>query len=298
MARFRPHPMTAIRRARARRVASMLAVAMVASLGGCGGAPETFIQPEGPTVAIGVASDEPGLARWHDGSYSGFEVEVARYVAKKLGYANKQIVFKQVLPSNRLDLLGDGTVDMVVAGAPMPAGASDDSSDSSGGDGSTPASDVTYAGPYLTVSQGLLVRPDDAGTITDLDALAGRTACVVAGAGAKELLLAAQPKAVARERDTYPQCVTDLMVGTADAIAGDDVVLAGLARSRGAGIARPVRGVSYGRVRYGVALPGGADTLAGNVEAALKDMRADGAYRTALRALASDTGWRPGRPRS
>ena len=55
-------------------------------------------QPEGPTVSIGVASDQPGLGVWHNGGYSGFDVDVARYVAKALGYADKQIVFKPVTP--------------------------------------------------------------------------------------------------------------------------------------------------------------------------------------------------------
>ncbi|WP_052119336.1 transporter substrate-binding domain-containing protein [Bifidobacterium callitrichos] len=257
----------------------LLSVAMTAAFAGCGEAPRTFVQPEGPTIAIGVAADEPGLARWHGGAYEGFEVDVARYIAKKLGYANKQIVFKQVLPSNRLDLLDDGTVDMVVASMPMPR----------------TSSSIAYAGPYLQVAQGLLVRPDDAGTITEPSALAGRDVCVVSGSGARESLLAVQPKALPRERDTYPQCVTDLMIGTADAIAGDDVILSGLARSQGADIAVRVDGVSYGRRRYAIALPSGAGTLAQNVDAALKDMRDDGTYDALLRTLRADTGWSRGR---
>ena len=59
-------------------------------------------QPEGPTVSIGVASDQPGLGLWHNGGYSGFDVDVARYVAKALGYADKQIVFKPVTPRSRV----------------------------------------------------------------------------------------------------------------------------------------------------------------------------------------------------
>lgn len=263
-----------------RRVgAALLSVAMSAGLVGCGEAPRTFVQPEGPTIAIGVTADEPGLARWHGGAYEGFEVDVARYIAKKLGYANKQIVFKQVLPSNRLDLLDDGTVDMVVASMPMPQ----------------TSSSIAYAGPYLQTSQGLLVRPDDVGTITSTAALAGRDVCVVAGSGARESLLTVQPKASPRERDTYPQCVTDLMIGTADAIAGDDVILSGLARSQGADITVRVEGASYGRTRYAIALPSGAGTLAQNVEAALKDMREDGTYADLLRRLRSETGWSEGR---
>ncbi len=50
----------------------------------------------------------------HGGEYSGFDISVAQYVANTLGFAKKQIVFKQVLPSTRVSSLEDGTVDMVV----------------------------------------------------------------------------------------------------------------------------------------------------------------------------------------
>ena len=49
------------------------------------------------------------------GKYSGFDISVAQYVANTLGFAKKQIVFKQVLPSTRVPLsLLKTTVDMVV----------------------------------------------------------------------------------------------------------------------------------------------------------------------------------------
>ena len=69
---------------------------------------------QGPTIAIGVAADQPGLGFLHGGEYSGFDISVAQYVANTLGFAKKQIVFKQVLPSTRVSSLEDGTVNMVV----------------------------------------------------------------------------------------------------------------------------------------------------------------------------------------
>ncbi|PLS26053.1 transporter substrate-binding domain-containing protein, partial [Bifidobacterium parmae] len=222
-------------------------------------------------------------------------------VAKRLGYANKQIVFKQVEPANRLELLADGTVDMVVAGMPMPAEAGEGGNGANGKDDGNGAKDVAsddhaaYAGPYLTTRQGLLARPDDAGSIDGVAALAGKSVCTVAGSGAKEALLAVAPRANVRERDTYPQCVTDLMVGTADAIAGDAVTLAGLARDEGGALVTRVNGVRYGSVRYGIAVQAGAVTLAADIADALDDMRADGSYAAALDALADATGWRPAR---
>ncbi|WP_225431804.1 transporter substrate-binding domain-containing protein [Bifidobacterium platyrrhinorum] len=295
--RLRRHRRPGVRMRVARGVSAALTTLALAATAGCGGAPATVRQPDGPTIAIGVAADEPGLSRWHDGGYSGFEVEVARYVAKKLGYANKQIVFKQVEPANRLELLADGTVDLVVAGMPMPAdgGDGDDADGGLAANGVVSDGHATYAGPYLTTRQGLLARPGDAAGIDGVAALAGKSVCTVAGSGAKDALLAAVPQGRTRERDTYPQCVTDLMVGTADAIAGDAVTLAGLARDEGGTLVTRVKGVRYGSVRYGIAVQAGAVTLADDIAEALRDMRADGSYDAALDALADATGWRQAR---
>ena len=119
----------------------------LSGLAGCGQIQVTTVSgaPEGPTIAIGVAADEPSVGAWHDGTYQGFDITIAKYVAAKLGYANKQIVFKQVRPENRRSMLDNGQVDMVVASWPITDGSS---------------AIVDFAGPYLTTSVGLLVRSD------------------------------------------------------------------------------------------------------------------------------------------
>lgn len=94
----------------------------LSGLAGCGQIQVTTVSgaPEGPTIAIGVAADEPSVGAWHDGTYQGFDITIAKYVAAKLGYANKQIVFKQVRPENRRSMLDNGQVDMVVASGLSP----------------------------------------------------------------------------------------------------------------------------------------------------------------------------------
>ena len=268
-----------------RAFASCLVVLLVlAGVSGCGTTKvrAVYDQPEGPTITIGVAADEFGLGFWHEGVYSGFEVSVAKYVAGKLGYANKQIVFKRVTPADRMQRLADGSVDMLVAGVPMPVAAD--------AVGVSSDAQAEYAGPYFSVSQGLLVRSGDASGITSLASLAGKSVCVVAGSGASEHLLAQQGEAKVHERDTYPQCVTDLMAGQSDAIAGDAVILAGLSREQGRGVAVSVSDVSYGRAHYGIAVKSGASTLAKDISEALEAMRADGSYDAFLNQLESDTG--------
>ena len=131
---------------------------------------------------------------------------MAKYVAKTLGYAEKQIVFKQLSPAMRASALTDGTVDMVV--------------DSFSMDG-THDGEADVAGPYLTVRETLLIRSDSASEITGTDSLSDKTVCAVAGSAADDNIRnrTKNTRTTVAERDTYPQCMTALMIGEADAVA-------------------------------------------------------------------------------
>lgn len=267
-----------IRRARHRVVAYLAALTLgvVPALAGCGQLQVSTVTgtPEGPTIAIGVAADEPGMGYWHDGGYSGFEVDVATYVAKQLGYSSKQIIFKQVRPSTRARMLAESTVDMVVAGYAM---------------NGERESEADFAGPYLTVGRDLLIRDDDVDKISRVADMSGRAACVVDPDAAQALAVAA-PGVQVRERDSYPQCVTALMIGEADAVAADDAVLSGLIEDKGNGYLSLV-GDQYGEVDYGIAVKDGNAQLAGKISAALDKMKDDGTYATLLDRMREETGY-------
>ena len=283
----RRHGRMSIRRAVSACAALALGLPCVAACG-AGQADSSVLQPNGPIITVGVASDEKGLGFWHEGSYEGFEVDVARYVAGKLGYASKQIVFRQVSPANRLQRLADGEVDMVVAGVPMP----EDAAYSAGKPIVASDDAAQFAGPYLTTTQSVLVRGQDAASATDAANLQGWDVCVVTGGNAGEHLLAKQPKVHIERRGSYSQCVTDLMTGKVRAVAGDAAILAGLARAQARDVAVPADGVAYGTVRYGIAVPRASKTLAKNVADALSDMRADGTWKTYMARLGAETGWK------
>ena len=159
---------------KARYVAAAACAALLAAgAGACGTSVSVVAEgaAQGPTIAIGVAADQPGLGYLHGGEYSGFDIDVAKYVAKTLGYAEKQIVFKQLSPAMRASALTDGTVDMVV--------------DSFSMDG-THDGEADVAGPYLTVREALLIRSDSASEITGTDSLSDKTVCAVAGSAADD----------------------------------------------------------------------------------------------------------------
>lgn len=295
-----------MRRGRVARAAgACLAAALMlpgAAACGAGQVDSSIIQPNGPILTIGISADVPGLGFWHEGAYEGFEVNVARYVAGKLGYARKQIVFKQVMPADRAARLADGGVDMVVEAMPMPdestdsgqSGKADGTGETDGTGKAIVAADdaAQYAGPYLSTSQSVLVRPEDKAAITGIGALRGQTVCTVKGSGASERLLATQPKADIEERGSYPQCVTDLMTGKAKAVAGDAVILAGLAHAQARDVGVVARSISYGKGSYGIAVPKTSKTLAKNVADALSDMRSDGTLKEYQQQLQAETGWK------
>lgn len=216
-----------------------------------------------------------GFSAW--GEYSGLDISVAQYVANVLGFAQKQIVFKQVLPSTRVASLEDGTVDMVVD-----AFAADDVQDG----------EVELAGPYLTVHAALLVRSDSAGTITGTDDLAGKTVCVAKGGLPADNVRNLAEDVTVSERDTYPQCETALMIGQADAIAADDAIAAGLASNRGGRYLKVV-GETFGERSYAIAVRSGQSTLAKQVDAALRSMMDDGSWKQAVDEMKQSTGYVP-----
>lgn len=243
---------------RRRLVAAAVASTMILfPLVGCGQVRVTTMgTPEGPTIAVGVASDEPGLGYWHDGTYSGSDVDLAKAVARQLGYSAKQIVFKQVRPSTRVTMLDEGTVDMVVADFAM----NDET-----------RAQVAFAGPYRSASLDLLIRRDDNTAISEVEDMGGRTACVVSGTQTGETLQTRVPGVRLQERGTYPQCLTSLMVGEADAVAADDAVLASLMGHHD-GDHLELVGDSYGDVSFGIAVKKTDTTLAARIQSILETL--------------------------
>ncbi len=263
-------------------VAAMLCVAsLCVGAGGCGTSISVVTHgvAQGPTITIGVAADQPGLSYLHGDEYSGFDIAVAKYVAKALGFAEKQIVFKKVLPSTRVSSLKDSIVDMVVDSF-----ATGDASDG----------EISFAGPYLNVGETLLVRADDAETITGIDAVSGKTVCAAKGSAIAGHVRDLSENVTVEERDSYPQCVTSLMMGQADAVAADDAIASGLASGRGIEYLHVV-GESFAERSYMVAVKSGQDSLVRQIDAALESMLNDGSWESAVEDMTRQIGYVPDR---
>ena len=132
-------------------------------LAACGGDSDTGGAPgEGGKVVIGIKFDQPGLGLKEGDNYTGFDVEVAKYVAKDLGYTD--VEFKESPSAQSETLLQSDQVKMIFATYSI----TDDRKQK-----------ISFAGPYFIAGQDLLVKADS--PITGPDAMSGKKMCSVKG---------------------------------------------------------------------------------------------------------------------
>jgi glutamate transport system substrate-binding protein len=166
-----------------------------------------------PVLRIGVRTDQPLMGnREPDGRYSGFDIEVARNLARLLGYpSDDQVVFTPVEVSDRERVLLEGRVDLVVASYSITRDRQ---------------AFVRFAGPYLITTQEVMVRAEDRAAITSLEDLGRPRHVCTPGGSTSELNLrrkGIQPLIVLSNGD----CIRGLLAKKYDAISTDETVLAG-----------------------------------------------------------------------
>ncbi|MFE2922698.1 glutamate ABC transporter substrate-binding protein [Streptomyces goshikiensis] len=219
-------------------------------------------------ITIGIKVDQPGLGlKTPDGKYTGFDVDVATYVAKELGYTPEQIEFKQAVSAERENMIANGDVKLVVATYTI---------------NDKRKAKVDFAGPYFKAHQDLLVRADDA-SITKAEDLNKKKLCSVTGStSAQNIKTKLAPDADLQQLPGYSECLTGLENGSLDALTTDNSILAGFAaQEKNKGKFKLV-GLSLSDEPYGIGLKKGDKELQTKVNAALKKMVEDGSWQKAV----------------
>ncbi|MDL4771610.1 glutamate ABC transporter substrate-binding protein [Actinomadura xylanilytica] len=194
-----------------------LAAAVLLAAGACGVAGAESSITAKDELVVGVNPDQPGVGlKARNGDYVGFDPDIARAVAKRLGGPAKKLRFKAVTSETRERMLKDGDVDMVVASYSI-----------------TPdrKADVTFAGPYYVAHQDILVRATDAASVPDVRGLRGKSLCEVPGSVSfprvkKERGVPVRPVRAAKG---YGECFDLLAQKKVFAVSTDDLILAGQA---------------------------------------------------------------------
>ncbi|MGW6985091.1 glutamate ABC transporter substrate-binding protein [Streptomyces sp. NPDC054932] len=246
-------------------VAAVIAIALTAS--GCG-VFDDGDQGDG-TLAIGIKFDQPGIGmRETDGTFSGFDVDVATYVAKELGYKSNKIEFKQVYSNDRELLLQYNEVKFVVASYSI---------------NEKRKEKVDFAGPYFVAHQDLLTRAGDA-SITKAEDLNSKSLCSVSGStSAENLRKNLAPKAGLLEMSGYADCVVALQESRVDAMTTDNSILAGYAARKGNENKFKLLGQNLSNENYGIGVKKGNKELQRKINDALKKMVADGSWEAAVK---------------
>ncbi|MGH9040532.1 MAG: glutamate ABC transporter substrate-binding protein, partial [Acidimicrobiia bacterium] len=262
---------------------------------GCGGgdedaAPEPDVQettefPAGSTMArladagvitIGTKFDQPGLGNINleTDKPEGFDVEVGKIIAGKLGIEPDKIEWVETVSANRESFIANGNVDMVIATYTI---------------NDKRKEQIDFAGPYYVAGQDLLVAKDD-DSITGPDTLAGKRVCAATGSTPIGNIRTNYPAAEPVEFDTYTECVDQLEAGQIDAVSTDDIILAGYASDPKYEGKFKVVGKPFSMEPYGIGLKKGDTDFRNFLNDTLEDIYADGSWTAAFDATLGKSG--------
>ncbi|WP_406498015.1 glutamate ABC transporter substrate-binding protein [Streptomyces sp. NBC_00846] len=223
----------------------------------------------GKKISIGIKIDQPGIGlKTPDGKYTGFDVDVATYVAKELGYDAKDIVFKETKSADRETAIERGDVKFIAASYSI---------------NDERLQKVDFAGPYLLAHQDILVRADD-DSIKSPEDLNKKKLCSVAGStSAQNVHDKLAPKAQLLEYGGYSECLTGLENKVIDALTTDDSILAGYASQQQFQGKFKLAGFKMTNENYGIGLKKGDADLKKKINDALTKMVSDGSWDKAVK---------------
>ncbi|MEV0622015.1 transporter substrate-binding domain-containing protein [Nonomuraea sp. NPDC050404] len=170
-----------------------------------------------PVITIGVRDGLPGIAeRRPDGTYKGFDVDVALAVAKYLKFPPEKVRFASIKIGRRVEMQGqEGSrfvpVDLVVAAFSITQPRKDEG--------------VTFSEAYLYTRQAVMTLADYDGTLQSEGDLRGKKICTLTGSTAEPILVENEITYIGRH--TLNDCIAELRNGKVTAVRSDAAILAG-----------------------------------------------------------------------
>ncbi|MEV0750014.1 MULTISPECIES: glutamate ABC transporter substrate-binding protein [unclassified Streptomyces] len=258
--------------------AAVLALALTATACGSDDKDDASGSGGGKKITIGIKIDQPGIGlKTPDGKYTGFDVDVATYVAKELGYDAADITFKETKSADRETSIERGDVKFIAASYSI---------------NDERLQKVDFAGPYLLAHQDILVRADDS-SIKSPEDLNNKKLCSVTGStSAKNVKDKLAPKAQLQEFGGYSECLTGLENKVVDALTTDDSILAGYASQDANKGKFKLAGFKMTNENYGIGLKKGDADLKKKINDALTKMVSDGSWKKAVDANFGPAGYK------
>ena len=192
------------------------------------------------------------------GRIEGFDVDLARQVAKAIFGDPDKIQRRVVTNAERIPVLQDGSVDLVISAMTINCAR---------------WQQIAFSAEYYRAGQKVLVQLGS--KATSLDDLGGQRVCAPAGSTSLDKLKTfPDVKVVTAAAQT--DCLVKFQQGQTDAITGDDTVLAGLATQDPYA---KVVGDPFTSEPYGIGAPAGSTDLVRYVNAVLAQTISDGSWK-------------------
>ena len=163
-------------------------------------------------ITVGVKNDsKPFGFIDENGEPAGFDVDVAREIARQILGDENAVEFVFVTPQSRISDLNSKKVDMVIAAMSI-----------------TPARSgvVSFSAPYYEAGQAIMVKSGS--DIASLNDLNGANVGFVLGTTGERTIRHLAPAASLRAAKTYPEIFNLLKNNEIEAILADDSMLYGL----------------------------------------------------------------------
>lgn len=188
----------------------------------------------------------------------GYDIDLAKYIAKSILGDENKVEFKQVTPSSRILALNSGQIDMIIATMTITR---------------QREAVINFSIPYYVAGQAVLVPQDS--KITSISDLNGKNVIVIFGSTAEDNLKLVAPEANVLGFKTYTSGYSALKQGRADALTSDDSILMSFAEADKSVKLLPQR---YTKEPYAIGFQKGAASagLKKKVDFILKIMKENG----------------------
>jgi glutamate transport system substrate-binding protein len=225
---------------------------------------------EAGAITIGTKFDQPGFGLLNpSGQPEGFDVEMGKIIAAKLGIPEDGIKFVETVSANREAFIQNGTVDLVIATYTI---------------NDKRKEVVDFAGPYYIAGQDIMVAKGNPEGINGPDDLAGKNVCSVEGSTPAQNIRDNYPQAQLTLFDVYSKCADALANGQVDAVTTDNVILTGLVAN--GGDAFELVGKPFTQEPYGIGLKKDDTDFRNFINDTLEESFQDGSWAKAWDATA------------
>ena len=218
-------------------------------------------------ITIGTKFDQPLFGLKGPDGPVGFDVEIGKLIAGKLGITPENITWVETVSATREPFITNGKVDLVIATYTI---------------NDKRKEVVSFAGPYYEAGQDLLVLAGNPNKITGPADLTGKPVCTVSGSTSEKNIAAYTTNVIAT--DTYSNCLGPLRSGEVVAVTTDNVILAGLADQNSGEF--EVVGKPFTKEPYGIGLKKDDTEFRTFVNDALDASFTDGTWAAAWEATA------------